>query len=278
MPPPLAAAVRSQPPLPGQTFPFSVVKYAGMLEEQGNRVLDYCRMRTTRVGLYSTVLPGAIEDSLKVLLPPLLTEPDPHVLDLTACIGGDVCLMAAHWPVVRGHAIELHDDTFDVLRYNVDALGLGGRVTTQLGNSVAAIEQLAADGPEYKYTLVYADPPWGGPEVWKTPPGETIMLYVIGPHGDQVSLTDLTRRVFDLKLTRRFVAKTTPNFDLDAYKGGMPPGATIETAVIYKTPPTDRRPRKVAYHLQVVTLDGTDPSPTATSCREVEALLDALGL
>lgn len=79
-----------------------------------------------------------------------------HIIDGTACIGGNTYSFAQHF--VRVTAVELHPQRAEFLAHNIDVLGVRNRVTIVQGDICQVLPQLPP------HALLFVDPPWGGPE------------------------------------------------------------------------------------------------------------------
>jgi len=179
------------------------------------------RLRMDDVAMYSTTdqrSASQICDCLAELIP------DPRsasVLDATACSGGSTYAFSRRFGKVE--AVELDAPRFRDLVHNLCTLGVRvTRVTPTLYRSPSdavvlrcgdAVTHLA-DAPPRAYDVVFIDPPWGGPHVYRTTSLLRLSL-------SATPLSELVRKALTSRITRYVALKVPANFDV---------GEMVETA------------------------------------------------
>jgi len=176
------------------------------------------RMRMDDVAMYSTTDQRSADqicDCLAGLLPDLRSC---SVLDATACSGGSTFAFSRRFG--RVEAVELDRQRFLDMVHNLRTLGVRvSWVTPELCRAPSiqvirgdAVERLAAALPG-AYDVVFVDPPWGGPHVYRATP--LLQLSLSGIPLSRVVRDALKRR------TARFVALKVPaNFDVSEMEEG----------------------------------------------------------
>lgn len=117
------------------------------------------RLRLDDVAMYSVTdekSADKITASLRRVLPLGVGS---HVVDGTACVGGNTCSFARQFGRVT--AIEIDPTRYGYLRHNLGVLGLD-HVDTRCEDVLAWARARTAEG-QPPADLIYLDPEWGGP-------------------------------------------------------------------------------------------------------------------
>lgn len=121
--------------------------------------VDYSRLRMTEEGIYSMTRRAEGEKLIALLRSEFGDLRKLSITDVTGNVGGDTILFGLHFEKV--HSIELDPENAKALRSNVFAYGLQGKsVSVHQGDSTKLWSK-------WKTDLLYADPPWGGPDYKK---------------------------------------------------------------------------------------------------------------
>lgn len=176
-------------------------------------------------------------------------------VDATACCGYDVLhLSRAHTD--RLIALERDPVNFGALQINMRAASLHKRVKCLNadcidfleGGDTSQLAQLVGGAP---IRLIYFDPPWGGPDVWKT--SGALMLGL--PHGDSEAGHMPIYEAVSMcaGLTQNVVLKAPPNFALAAFTEKLA-DISIASYPIYKVGGRKKASeRAISYYLHVIT-------------------------
>jgi hypothetical protein len=119
--------------------------------------VDYTKLKMTPEGLYSITRRRDGEKMIGFLQSRIPDIPKLSVTDATACIGGDTLLFSLHFKKVE--SIEWKHDNIIVLRNNIDVFR-AANVTIHEGDSTKLFN--------WKTDVLYVDPPWGGPDYYRT--------------------------------------------------------------------------------------------------------------
>jgi 16S rRNA G966 N2-methylase RsmD len=119
------------------------------------------------------------------------------ITDGTACIGGNTFSLSRIFQHVN--AVELDKTRYEYLMHNLDALGVDN-VSCYFGDIMDWL-------PNLDHTLLFLDPPWGGPE-YKTQ--DLVDLYL-----SSIPLANVCERCCS---TTKYIALKTPtNFNIDKF-------------------------------------------------------------
>lgn len=202
--------------------------------------VDYGLLRTTREGLFSTILPGHTQRVTSIVRKhfPDLDEAGGKILDATANIGGDAANFAHNFPKAGVVAIEISPANLQALEHNIRALGFEDRIEAVGGSSLSA--------EPGGYTFAYFDPPWGGSDVWKAT--KNLMLYMETPEGEPVTVVDAIVAIRERGVADSIILKAPPNFDHAALR------QSLERCVIHKEVVRKRPGNKspVAYAMYII--------------------------
>lgn len=119
--------------------------------------IDYSRLQMTPEGLYSVTRRRDGERMMDILKDTIPNIHKKHITDATACVGSDTLRFSMEFAHVD--AIEWKHDNVVVLRHNVNVFE---------GTNVRIHEGDATKIFKWKTDVLYIDPPWGGPEYYKT--------------------------------------------------------------------------------------------------------------
>lgn len=118
------------------------------------------KLQYDHISIYS-ITPHQIADKITFLLKDCLKKiletdiSNLTITEMTACIGGNVISFAKHFKHVN--AIELCDQRFEYLNYNLKVLDLEKNVTTIRGDCLIEIAN-----PNLTQDVIFFDIPWGG--------------------------------------------------------------------------------------------------------------------
>lgn len=141
---------------------------------------------------------GKISDIIKKL--PGITT-DSHVIDGTACGGGDSISFAKHG-FKKITSIELNPRRFKILCNNINVAGYENQIKTKQGNFIEIYPKLG------KSDVVFLDAPWGGVDCIKE---DKVDLFLSNIH-----IADIC---FNLRnMTKYVVLKVPTNFNLSGFK------------------------------------------------------------
>jgi len=119
--------------------------------------VDYTRLQMTPEGLYSVTRRRDGEQMMNILKQVIPTIGKKHITDATACVGSDTLRFSLEFAHVD--AVEWKHDNIIVLRHNLDVYG---------ATNVRVHEGDVTKIFKWKTDVLYVDPPWGGPEYYKT--------------------------------------------------------------------------------------------------------------
>jgi len=255
-------------PFPIVSFPPDIVRDSLRFASS----VDYARLVSTREGNYSALLPFHTPDVASTFgrLFSCLGRPGAHILDATAGVGGDTVNFLHNFPRARVTAVELEEANSEALRQNISACGYGDRCAVFRANAVEFLPSFAralraesARKGRGDVDFVYVDPPWGGPHLWKTPPGRAASglglaapAWVLHAPGGQIPLSVVADQVFVLGVARTVVAKVPPNFDLAAFAAELSAGRVAALEPVHKRAAYFGPDPPVAYHLLIVESGG----------------------
>mgnify|MGYP002654752610 CR=1 FL=1 len=119
--------------------------------------VDYNRLQMTPEGLYSVTRRRDGQRMMDILKDTIPNIHKKRITDATACVGSDTLRFSMEFAHVD--AIEWKHDNVVVLRHNLDVFG-GANVRIHEGDATKLFK--------WKTDVLYIDPPWGGPEYYKT--------------------------------------------------------------------------------------------------------------
>ena len=119
--------------------------------------VDYTKLKMTPEGLYSITRRRDGEKMLGFIQSKIPDTSKLTVTDATACVGGDTILFSMYFRKVD--SIEWKHDNVIVLRNNVNVYN-ATNVVIHEGDSTKVFN--------WKTDVLYIDPPWGGPNYYKT--------------------------------------------------------------------------------------------------------------
>lgn len=174
----------------------------------GNRVsnIKYDLIETVgQESRYSSLLPHHIKDTVRFFRTeiPCATS----ILDGTAHIGTDSLNFLNMYPNVKLTAVELNPDTIQILTRNMKNAStiLGKEVQSPNIVEGSVIDYLGAyQGP--KFSFIYLDPPWGGPDYKKQSKIELML--------DEHHLHDIVPWILCRNITENVVIKLPKNADI----------------------------------------------------------------
>ena len=115
--------------------------------------VDYSLLKMTPEGVYSITRRADGQRILAAMKSVIGGTRKKTITDVTGNVGGDTILFGIHFKHV--HAIEMNPENYDALQNNVGVFGLSN-VELHQGDSTKLYK--------WKTDVLYADPPWGGPE------------------------------------------------------------------------------------------------------------------
>lgn len=164
--------------------------------------IDYSKLFTTEVSLYSSTMPWHIDKIFNIYkdhLPEILNFK--KIVDGTANIGVDTFHFAKNTNA-KLLAVEIDPNEFKILDRNVKNSEFKGKIET-INASVYEVLKVID-----KVDMVYLDPPWGGPNYAKE---DKIMLYL-----DDKPIYDIMNLIFREDLANYVVMKSPFNLDKEA--------------------------------------------------------------
>lgn len=172
------------------------------------------KLRLDNVSLYSTTDQRSAEDICVRMKECMAAGNDGHrlqqrgrtrVLDATACSGGSTHALLKFFD--RVHAIEKDAGRFRDLEHNLNVLASvapvkqRGTVTIQCTDCVKYLSELGEDS----YDMVFIDPPWGGPRIYRT--SLHLQLYL-----SDVSLMAVVRDIAERRVAHYVALKVPCNY------------------------------------------------------------------
>lgn len=186
------------------SFPIIVVEDSKILKNS----LDYSKMSVNAEGLYSTMLPIHANQEISMITESVITEDKPFsMLDTTANVGSGSLTIANYFKDAMVTSLEINSDTFDIMCANIQTLGVQNITPINI-DCFDYIENLSPPGD--KFSMVYCDPPWGGPKEYSK--GVLYTNLYLEHNKKQVSVIELIKLVFDKQISDIFVLKTPPEF------------------------------------------------------------------
>lgn len=127
-------------------------------------------LQCDEVSLYSITEARIAKQMTQILLQ--LTGPNAHIVDATACVGGNTLSFASADSFTHVTAVELSEQRARMLQHNVAICGLHDRVTVLQGDFVSLFSAAARSSAPSSLLMdaadcVFFDPPWGGPDFHK---------------------------------------------------------------------------------------------------------------
>ena len=119
--------------------------------------VDYSRLHMTPEGLYSVTRRRDGERMMGIMRECIPNMHKKSITDATACVGSDTMRFSLEF--ARVDAVEWKHDNVVVLRHNVNEFGV-----TNVSIHEGDVTKLF----KWKTDVLYIDPPWGGPEYYKT--------------------------------------------------------------------------------------------------------------
>lgn len=261
--------------------------------------VDYSKLLANREGIFSTILPhytSQVVDIVRRFFPEAAERchypggQGLRILDATANIGGDAINFVHNFPKATVTAVEVNPDNVEILRHNVEALGMTDAIQVIEANCLTYVNEFASTA----YDFVYFDPPWGGTEVWKG--HESLVLELAGeapadgasagksPASDSVPIHEAVAQVFNHGVSDAVLLKAPSNFDIRSFSQQLEAAGcrcSIDKESVFKKP-RSRIPLGLAYHLYVIKVvpetlvksaDASDASAddTALSANESDA-------
>ena len=152
---------RSRPAV-GVPYADSVLKAAHGVREP----LDFGKLATTgKESRYSSIMPWQLDAFVEIIREELGDKGYKTFVDVSAHIGGEGIVIAKTLQLT-GTMIEINPNTKKCLDHNVAAMGVADSLRTVEGDGAEYVMDMARrpdDAPPAEH-IVYADPPWGGPE------------------------------------------------------------------------------------------------------------------
>lgn len=184
--------------------------------------LDYSKLAFTSVAMYSSIMPQdavGFYENIRTAAN-LVGGPVETVIDGTACIGLEGAILAHGLRAIKLISIERNLENHSALTQNADyyqRIGLCPKVLPKIGNSQSLIRNMIESGittptPGF-VNVVYYDPPWGGPDVWKGKVPPPLNLE------ERATLRDAV--VLGLRAAKCVILKTPPNLTEQLLKEQM---------------------------------------------------------
>ena len=237
-------------------FPSVIIEDSKILKNS----LDYSKMLVNSEGLYSTLLPIHADQEINMFNENIyrnITDDESFsVLDTTANVGSGSLTIANYYKDATIVSLEINPDTFNIMCTNIRALGIKN-VTPICVDCFNYIEKLSTNKTtvKNKFTVVYCDPPWGGPKKYNRD-----ILYTdlyLEHDGKQVSVVELMRLVFDIQLSNNFVLKTPPGFAIGSILDQINACFGI-TKIATKCIPVRNKRGDMDYYLYIFSVDVTE--------------------
>lgn len=188
--------------------------------QESNRhgCIDYGKLLIVDESCYSCLMPHMAKQVIDAIVKLLGKRPNSFI-DATANIGCDSINFIKSFDIKGCIAIEHDAKTHDCLDKNLTMLVGDDHIRSYHGDCIEFI-----NGFKSPVDFIYFDPPWGGPDYWKT---KKLMLYL-----SNRSMVDVVKHTFDQKFTDVIVIKVPSNFDMRTFTKGV--DANITVSPIYK--------------------------------------------
>jgi 16S rRNA G966 N2-methylase RsmD len=147
-------------------------------------------LHSTNTSVYSSETPFHFKQLYSLFQPFFINKSKPvRVLDLTAHIGGFSLQLALSSSLAHITSLEIDQNAYDALKYNVDNLKLQNTITPIHIDATKWIEQKR----DLRFDFIYIDPEWGGTNYKQYTKME---LYL-----SQINITDIITRLHKLPCT-----------------------------------------------------------------------------
>ena len=140
-----------------------------IVNEARGRGVDYGQILVAAESHFSCLMPYQM-GQVAAIYAAEVGAPPATILDATANVGCDTIQFCRMYPAAAVTSVEIDPGIAALLRHNMARLPsvLGRRVDRPVAVlNGDGVELLLAEGPQVD--LVYFDPPWGGPEYYKSP-------------------------------------------------------------------------------------------------------------
>jgi len=141
-----------------------------IVNEARSHGVDYGQILVAAESHFSCLMPYQMAQVVAIYAAEVGEAPPATILDATANVGCDTIQFCKMFPAAAVTSVELDPGVAELLRHNM------ARLASVLGRRVdRPVAVLNGDGVElllasrHQVDLVYFDPPWGGPEYYKSP-------------------------------------------------------------------------------------------------------------
>jgi hypothetical protein len=180
----------------------SFIPFSKKFTEAKDAVIDYSKLHAANATEFSSEVPYHIPQLYKFISARVGKKPA-TVFDGNGHVGGFTLPMAAKmFPASNFTTVEIDAAVYKILQYNIRALRLAN-VTAVQADTVAYLRETKS-----KFTFMYFDFPFGGPEYRYKP----VMMLSLG----NTTLVDVIKLVAARRLTRHVFCKVPTNFQFSA--------------------------------------------------------------